>query len=70
MKFLSCFGENQKTALDEDALLEGQKPGCVFCGVTREKGFDIIEEVRGSALNSPLRRDLGVENRLSYKATE
>lgn len=46
VKFLSCFGEKQKTALDEENLIEGQKPGCVFCGVTREKGFDIIEEVR------------------------
>lgn len=49
MKFLSCFGEKQKAALDgEEGLLEGQKPGCVFCGVTREKGFDIVEEVRCS----------------------
>lgn len=50
MKFLSCFGEKQKAALDgEEGLLEGQKPGCVFCGVTREKGFDIVEEVRCSS---------------------
>lgn len=49
MKFLSCFGEKQKTALgpgSEEALIDGQKPGCTFCGVTREKGFDIVEEVR------------------------
>lgn len=61
VKFLSCFGEKQKAALDEENLIEGQKPGCVFCVVSREKGFDIIEEVRWAVLESP-RRD-GTDSR-------
>lgn len=49
MKFLSCFGEKQKDTLEE-GLLAGQRPGCVFCDVSRDKGFDVVEEVRGPLL--------------------
>lgn len=55
MKVLSCFGGRQKDALEE-GLIAGEKPSCVFCGVTREKGFDIVDEV-GRDQGPPTPRD-------------
>ncbi|WWC60557.1 uncharacterized protein I303_103131 [Kwoniella dejecticola CBS 10117] len=41
--FLSCF-PSRKTLGDEDSLAPLSGGGCIFCNVSKEKGFNIVYE--------------------------
>lgn len=43
MPCLPLFRKGKDEPLDP--LIGGKKAGCVFCGVSRENGFDVVWEV-------------------------